>query len=400
MKLEVFAPRTAHGDKPTTDLEGAGGSDAPSPLSAAGDDSLGSDGDCAANSPAAGGGAGEPQGGGEQSAGGEPDAEEESRVAAAAAAGAEAGAAGPGTGSGGSGEGARSKPYTRRPKPPYSYIALIAMAIRDSAGGRLTLAEINEYLMGKFPFFRGSYTGWRNSVRHNLSLNDCFVKVLRDPSRPWGKDNYWMLNPNSEYTFADGVFRRRRKRLSHRAPATAPGLPPEEAPGRSAAPPPASAAQASPPTRSPARQEERASPAGKFSSSFAIDSILSKPFRSRRLRDTAPGTPLLWGAAPCPPLPAFPALVPAAPGGALLPLCTFGAGEPALLGALGAEVPPAAPPLLLAPLSAAAPAKPLRGPAASGAHLYCPLRLPAALQAASARRPGPHLPYPVETLLA
>nr|1KQ8_A Chain A, HEPATOCYTE NUCLEAR FACTOR 3 FORKHEAD HOMOLOG 1 [Rattus norvegicus] len=100
------------------------------------------------------------------------------------------------------------------PKPPYSYIALITMAIRDSAGGRLTLAEINEYLMGKFPFFRGSYTGWRNSVRHNLSLNDCFVKVLRDPSRPWGKDNYWMLNPNSEYTFADGVFRRRRYRLS------------------------------------------------------------------------------------------------------------------------------------------------------------------------------------------
>ncbi|XP_023076914.1 forkhead box protein Q1 [Piliocolobus tephrosceles] len=307
MKLEVFAPRAAHGDKPGSDLEGAGGSDAPSPLSAVGDDSLGSDGDCAANSPAAGGGARDPPGDGEQSAGGGPGAEEEIPAAAAAAAvaeGAEAGAAGPGAGGAGSGEGARSKPYTRRPKPPYSYIALIAMAIRDSAGGRLTLAEINEYLMGKFPFFRGSYTGWRNSVRHNLSLNDCFVKVLRDPSRPWGKDNYWMLNPNSEYTFADGVFRRRRKRLSHRAPAPAPGL--------------------------------RA----------------------------------------------------------------YGAGEPALLGARGAEVPPAAPPLLLAPLAAAAPAKPLRGPAAGGAHLYCPLRLPAALQAASVRRPGPHLPYPVETLLA
>ncbi|AWP03999.1 putative forkhead box protein Q1 [Scophthalmus maximus] len=109
--------------------------------------------------------------------------------------------------------GGKSKPYTRRPKPPFSYIALIAMAIRDSQCGRLTLAEINEYLMTKFPFFRGSYTGWRNSVRHNLSLNDCFLKVLRDPSRPWGKDNYWMLNPHSEYTFADGVFRRRRKRI-------------------------------------------------------------------------------------------------------------------------------------------------------------------------------------------
>ncbi|XP_021566931.1 forkhead box protein Q1, partial [Carlito syrichta] len=201
----AYSPRAENGEQKSPNLEGAGGCDAPSPLSAAGDDSLGSDGDCAANSPAAGGGAGDPAGGGEQRAGGGTGAEEEGQ-AAAAAGGAEVGAAGPSAHSAGSSEGARSKPYTRRPKPPYSYIALIAMAIRDSAGGRLTLAEINEYLMGKFPFFRGSYTGWRNSVRHNLSLNDCFVKVLRDPSRPWGKDNYWMLNPNSEYTFADGVF--------------------------------------------------------------------------------------------------------------------------------------------------------------------------------------------------
>ena len=71
--------------------------------------------------------------------------------------------------------------------------------------------------MKKFPFFRGSYTGWRNSVRHNLSLNECFQKILRDPSRPWGKDNYWTINPNSEYTFADGVFRRRRKRLARKS---------------------------------------------------------------------------------------------------------------------------------------------------------------------------------------
>ncbi|VFV29530.1 forkhead box protein q1 [Lynx pardinus] len=406
MKLEVFGPRAAHGDKPGSDLEGAGGSDAPSPLSAAGDDSLGSDGDCAANSPAAGGSAEELAGGGERNAGCGPGAEEE--VPAAVAAGhAEACAAGPGAGSAGGGEGARSKPYTRRPKPPYSYIALIAMAIRDSAGGRLTLAEINEYLMGKFPFFRGSYTGWRNSVRHNLSLNDCFVKVLRDPSRPWGKDNYWMLNPNSEYTFADGVFRRRRKRLSHRAAAPQPGLRPEEAAAHPAVvpPPPAPAAPTSPRARSPVRHEGRASPAGKFSSSFAIDSILSKPFRSRRDGDAAPGARLPWGAAPCPPLPTYPALLPGASGGALLPMCAYSAAEPLLLNARGADAPPAAPPavphLLLAPLSASAPAKPFRGPAAGGgAHLYCPLRLPAALQASSAGGPGPHLPYPVETLLA
>ncbi|XP_074507543.1 forkhead box protein Q1-like [Sebastes fasciatus] len=157
---------------------------------------------------------------------------------------------------------AKSKPYTRRPKPPFSYIALIAMSIRDSTSGRLTLAEINDYLMKRFPFFRGSYTGWRNSVRHNLSLNDCFLKVLRDPSRPWGKDNYWMLNPQSEYTFADGVFRRRRKRIDKKKFSSR-----EEQPDVSEEP------------QSIQPSATKTDSYVKFTSSFAIDSILSKPFK-------------------------------------------------------------------------------------------------------------------------
>lgn len=164
----------------------------------------------------------------------------------------------------------KGKPYTRRPKPPYSYIALIAMAIRDSASGRLTLAEINDYLMKKFPFFRGSYTGWRNSVRHNLSLNDCFLKVLRDPSRPWGKDNYWMLNPHSEYTFADGVFRRRRKRINKKS-----GDIEQEVPEQG------EDAQGTLPSPTVTKTES----SGKFTSSFAIDSILSKPFKRETCKD-------------------------------------------------------------------------------------------------------------------
>ncbi|XP_071815657.1 uncharacterized protein [Apostichopus japonicus] len=102
--------------------------------------------------------------------------------------------------------------YQRHPKPPYSYIALIAMAIRESPTGRMTLAEINEFLMNRFPFFRGTYTGWKNSVRHNLSLNECFQKILRDPTRPWGKDNYWTLKETAEFAFTDGIFSRRRRR--------------------------------------------------------------------------------------------------------------------------------------------------------------------------------------------
>ncbi|XP_040441694.1 forkhead box protein Q1 [Falco naumanni] len=187
MKLEVFSQHYEDKLSAGSDQEGSG-SLSPAPA----ESELGSDGDCAANSP--GGGAGRP---------GHPPPPPPAPQPPPPA------------------ESAKGKPYTRRPKPPYSYIALIAMAIRDSAGGRLTLAEINDYLMSRFPFFRGAYTGWRNSVRHNLSLNDCFVKVLRDPARPWGKDNYWMLNPSSEYTFADGVFRRRRKRLSRAPPPAA-----------------------------------------------------------------------------------------------------------------------------------------------------------------------------------
>ncbi|KAJ8041553.1 Forkhead box protein Q1 [Holothuria leucospilota] len=102
--------------------------------------------------------------------------------------------------------------YRRHPKPPYSYIALIAMAIRESPTGRSTLAEINEFLMNRFSFFRGSYTGWKNSVRHNLSLNECFQKILKDPHKPWGKDNYWTLKETSEFAFTDGVFSRQKKK--------------------------------------------------------------------------------------------------------------------------------------------------------------------------------------------
>ena len=67
----------------------------------------------------------------------------------------------------------------RSEKPQFSYIALITSALKSSQHGRLTLLEITDYLKKHFAFFRDPlYTGWKNSLRHNLSLNNCFVKVF------------------------------------------------------------------------------------------------------------------------------------------------------------------------------------------------------------------------------
>lgn len=102
-------------------------------------------------------------------------------------------------------------------KPAYSYIALIAMAILNSPEKKLTLSQICDFIINRFQYYRDKFPAWQNSIRHNLSLNDCFVKIPREPGNP-GKGNYWALDPKAEDMFDNGSFLRRRKRFKRQQP--------------------------------------------------------------------------------------------------------------------------------------------------------------------------------------
>ena len=65
-------------------------------------------------------------------------------------------------------------------KPPYSFSSLIFMAIEDSPHKKLPVKDIYNWITERFLYFQSAPLGWKNSVRHNLSLNKCFMKVDKD----------------------------------------------------------------------------------------------------------------------------------------------------------------------------------------------------------------------------
>uniref|UniRef100_A0A3P8Y008 Fork-head domain-containing protein n=1 Tax=Esox lucius TaxID=8010 RepID=A0A3P8Y008_ESOLU len=80
-------------------------------------------------------------------------------------------------------------------KPPLSFSLLIYMAIEQSPSKSLPVKDIYGWILQHFPYFSSAPTGWKNSVRHNLSLNKCFRKVERSLGKVNGKGSLWCVDP-------------------------------------------------------------------------------------------------------------------------------------------------------------------------------------------------------------
>lgn len=120
-------------------------------------------------------------------------------------------------------------------KPPYSYAALIGMAILRAPNRQLTLNSIYQWIAGTFKYYDMDDQGWQNSIRHNLSLNKKFVKKAKPKDAP-GKGNYWAIEEGMEADFlkekpcrrpasSSGPSLRRNSQSSIQSSLTLPAIP-------------------------------------------------------------------------------------------------------------------------------------------------------------------------------
>ena len=103
----------------------------------------------------------------------------------------------------------KSATNSKAGKPSGSHVKLISRAIMESSEQLLILADIYQYIYDNYPYLQTAPRGWRNTVRYNLSTNECFIKKGRAPS---GRGFYWAIHPACVEDFKKGKFNRRLAR--------------------------------------------------------------------------------------------------------------------------------------------------------------------------------------------
>ncbi|CAG7847485.1 SubName: Full=Uncharacterized protein {ECO:0000313/EMBL:CCA75373.1} [Serendipita indica DSM 11827] len=91
--------------------------------------------------------------------------------------------------------------------------SIMRLRIGEHPSTNHTVGSMSEtglmFARGRFPYFRTAPSGWKNSVRHNLSLNPSFIKVPR-PLTDRGKGSFWALDESVDPR--TGVHRVRKRR--------------------------------------------------------------------------------------------------------------------------------------------------------------------------------------------
>ncbi|KAL3977177.1 vomeronasal 2 receptor [Sarotherodon galilaeus] len=96
-------------------------------------------------------------------------------------------------------------------RPPYSYMAMIQFAINSRKNRRMTLNEIYLWIEDNFPYYRDvGKLSWKNSIRHNLSLHDLFIRE----TSPDGKMSFWTIRPEANRCLTlDHVYKHQKRTL-------------------------------------------------------------------------------------------------------------------------------------------------------------------------------------------
>lgn len=104
-------------------------------------------------------------------------------------------------------------------RPPYSFSCLTFLAIESSQRKRLSVKEIYAWVTINFPYYRSVPSGsWKNSIRHNLAMNQCFCKVdknllaMRDFS---GKGSLWCISPEVRPKLVEALEKTRTNEFHH-----------------------------------------------------------------------------------------------------------------------------------------------------------------------------------------
>ncbi|CAL8072963.1 unnamed protein product [Calicophoron daubneyi] len=89
------------------------------------------------------------------------------------------------------------KSSRRNPWGSETYSDLISVAIHSYPDQQATLQQIYDFIITHYDYFRErsdptSSAGWKNSIRHNLSLHDRFTKCPKSSDNT--KSSYWRIN--------------------------------------------------------------------------------------------------------------------------------------------------------------------------------------------------------------